>query len=209
VLSPDQLTTQCFLRQPVRESNPRPRIESPGILTVRRTGLEAQRGALIRIRTGSPCLRDRCSTAVSFEGVLAPMGGIEPPDRSVNSRLPYHLASSERGGSVSCPFFEIDCQTSGRADVVAPTRLVPGAGIEPAFTGSESVVLPAGRSRNVMVGGMGIEPTSIGLRDRCVALTPTSLFLRSSFAQLTSVRRWAWYRARPSCSPCARAALTE
>lgn len=64
----------------------------------------------------------------------------------------------------------------GREAWWRPRGLGPGAGVEPALTGSESVVLPAGRSRSdvIAVGGMGIEPTSIGLRDRCVALTPTS-----------------------------------
>ena len=78
------------------------------------------------------------------------------------------------GGGVPPPVVAIELSNNGRGR--ADAAVVPGAGIEPALTGSESVVLPTRRSRNasVFVGGMGIEPTSIGLRGRCVALTPTS-----------------------------------
>lgn len=70
----------------------------------------------------------------------------------------------------------------------------PGAGIEPALAESEAAVLPlddpgtsegglptSSRSKTravrASVGGMGIEPTSRGLRARCVSLTPTSQLL--------------------------------
>ena len=53
------------------------------------------------------------------------------------------------------------------------TGVEPGAGVEPASAVSETAVFPLDNPGDV-VGGMGIEPTSIGLRIRCVALTPTS-----------------------------------
>ena len=53
------------------------------------------------------------------------------------------------------------------------TGVEPGAGVEPASAVSETAVFPLDDPGD-MVGGMGIEPTSIGLRIRCVALTPTS-----------------------------------
>ena len=87
---------------------------------------------------------------VSFEGELELSSGgrNRTSSGSVNSRLPYHLATPERlGGGVSTPRSsrsELSNNSRGRASVA----VVPGAGIEPALTGSESVVLPTRRSRN-------------------------------------------------------------
>ena len=160
VLSPEQLTTHSFCGSPY------------GVRT-RVSGLKDQKSFPLDERAKwlrrsphpesnrSPLSTKQVLCRMSFEGgtrtkargvgrlrhsapnsITAPAEGIEPPDRSVNSRLPYHLATPERWGWRSTPARRDPyCQTTAAG--ACDAAVVPGAGIEPALTGSEAVVLPS------------------------------------------------------------------
>ena len=104
------------LRDPWGNRTPAPGMKDQ-VPATRRTDQKA----LARSRTGTSCLRDRCSSTRASKAA-APAGGIEPPDDSLNRRALYHLATPEHGDAHGrlLPYYRaIGCQRARRGD---PTR---------------------------------------------------------------------------------------